>query len=306
MARHCNSRSRSLRVALQLFLVGASILAGRAEVKVGTWSPIYEGVELARGEADAAEARLQQVRAIRIDLRAPGIEFFTTPSNGDASLETTSETTSEFVQRHGVQVAINASFFSPCCTPGDKDLTGLAISRGEIVSPAVRYGPGDCVLAITKDNHARITHSRVGFRESDYWTAVAGSDIVLEGGIKTEIVKVAKNLVAHPRTAVGVSREGRYLILLVIDGRQSGYSMGATLSEVADWLQRFGAHDGLNLDGGGSTAMVRAEGKKLVVLNRPSGVGLGSSDVLAAVGGERVQRSNGNNFGVFAPPLPAK
>jgi exopolysaccharide biosynthesis protein len=179
------------------------------------------------------------------------------------------------------------------------------MSRGVVVSPPVRYGPGDCVLAITKDNRAKITRSREGFRETDYWTAVAGSDIVLEGGAKTDAIKGTRGEAVHPRTAAGLSDDGRYLILLVIDGRQPGYSVGASLGDLADWLVRFGAHDGLNLDGGGSTTMVRAEGDKFMVLNRPSGVALGSSDILEKLGRERAQRSNGNNFGVFAKPLPA-
>ncbi|MBI4623176.1 MAG: phosphodiester glycosidase family protein [Verrucomicrobia bacterium] len=267
--------------------------------------PIFKGVELAKGEADAAEPRLQQVRAVQVDLRDPDLELFTTPSNGEAPQETTSETTSEFVRRHGVQVAINASFFSPCCAPGDKDLTGLALSRGMVVSPAVRNGPGDCVLAVTKDNRAVITQSGAAFREADYWTAVAGSGIVLEAGVKPAVVTAPENVAAHPRTAVGLSRDRRFLILLVVDGRQPGYSMGATASELADWLLRFGAFDGLNLDGGGSTTLVRAEANKALVLNRPNGAARPVGD-----GAERgvdayALRSVGNNLGVFAKPLPA-
>ena len=294
--------------------IGALLLIGQwllgpavadAAIRIGPWAPIYRGVELAQGEADAAEPRLQQVRAVRIDLREPGIELFSTPANGDAPLETTSETTVEFVRRHGVQVAVNASFFSPCCTPGDKDLTGLAMSRGVVVSPPVRHGPGDCVLAITKDNRAVITKSGPAFREADFWTAVAGSGIVLEAGVKPAGVTAAENVAAHPRTAVGISRDGRYLILLVIDGRQPGYSMGATMSEVADWLLRFGAHDGLNLDGGGSTTLVRAAGEKAVVVNRPSGAAKPAGDGLENRVDARALRSVGNNLGVFAQPLPA-
>jgi exopolysaccharide biosynthesis protein len=58
-----------------------------------------------------------------------------------------------------------------------------------------------------------------------------------------------------PRTAVGVSANGRYVYLITIDGRQPGFSDGATLFETAEWLRRFGAYQGLNLDGGGSTTM---------------------------------------------------
>jgi exopolysaccharide biosynthesis protein len=151
-----------------------------------------------------------------------------------------------------------------------------------------------------------IRKSDATFREADYWAAVAGSGIVLQDGGKPEGVIAPANNPAHPRTAVGVSQDGRYLILLVIDGRQPGYSEGATLGEVADWLIRFGAHDGLNLDGGGSTTLVREERDALIVVNRPSGAArrpAGGDDQLARVRG---QRSNGNHLGVRARPLPAR
>lgn len=296
-------------------LMAAGVLAlaggeGRTAVEVGAWQATHQGIEWAIGTADAAEARRQQVRAVRIDLRAPGIEFFTTPDNGEAPLETMSETAAEFARRHRMQVAINANYFSPCCAPGAKDLGGLAISAGVVVSPPVREGPSDCVLAITRQNQAVIRKSDATFREADYWTAVAGSGIILQKGRKpareTAAGPAAGPSPAHPRTAVGVSQDGRYLILLVVDGRQPGYSEGATLEELADWLVRFGAHEGLNLDGGGSTTLVREEAGRIVVVNRPSGTARrppGGDDQPARLRG---QRSNGNHLGVKAAPLPAR
>ncbi len=58
----------------------------------------------------------------------------------------------------------------------------------------------------------------------------------------------------QPRTAVGVTADGRMLIV-VVDGRQGTYSAGMTLAELADLMQRLGARDAINLDGGGSSAM---------------------------------------------------
>jgi uncharacterized protein YigE (DUF2233 family) len=275
----------------------------RAEVKVGAWSPVFRGVEFAAGSADAAEPHRQEVRVVRIDLRTPGVELFATPSNGDAPLETTSETTAEFLLHHKLQVAINANFYAPCCTPGDKDLLGLAMSKGEVVSPPRGTGIGNVALVITRDNRAHIVQTPDEFPTQPYWTAVAGSSIVLVDGKRPEFPQTEFNKTAHPRSAVGVSKDGRYLFLLVIDGRQPDYSEGAPIEDVADWLKRFGAHDGLNLDGGGSTALVRADGDKSVTLNRPSGVALGSSENAGKAGAERQQRSNGNNLGVWAPPL---
>ena len=68
-----------------------------------------------------------------------------------------------------------------------------------------------------------------------------------------------------PRTAFGIDKAGRYIIL-VADGRQGYYSTGLTLQELAATMQKLGAVDAMNLDGGGSTALV-VKGK---VINRPS------------------------------------
>lgn len=70
---------------------------------------------------------------------------------------------------------------------------------------------------------------------------------------------------AGPRTAFGIDKAGRYIIL-VADGRQGYYSTGLTLQELAATMQKLGAVDALNFDGGGSTALV-VKGK---VINRPS------------------------------------
>ncbi|MFM7296384.1 MAG: family 10 glycosylhydrolase [Planctomycetota bacterium] len=68
----------------------------------------------------------------------------------------------------------------------------------------------------------------------------------------------------HPRTALGYAEDGR-LLLLVVDGR-SDASAGATLGELARELAARGAHEALNLDGGGSTTLV-VNG---LVVNTPS------------------------------------
>lgn len=295
---------QAIALVVGMIAVVAISLPARAEISVGPWTPIFQGIDYATGSADAKEPRVQQVRVVRVDLRHPNVELFTTPANGDAPQETTSETAGEFLARHNLQVAINANFFAPCCEPGDKDLTGLAISRGEIVSRPVSTGAaGTQVLAITRDNRARIAATERGFSTEGIWTAIAGSDWVLVRGEVVNQPATAFRTTAHPRTAVGVSQDGRYLFLMTIDGRQPGWSEGASTEELAAWLRRFGAYDGLNLDGGGSTTLVREEEGRPVVLNRPSGVALGSSDDGTTLGLQRVQRSNGNNFGVFAPRL---
>jgi exopolysaccharide biosynthesis protein len=80
----------------------------------------------------------------------------------------------------------------------------------------------------------------------------------------------------HPRTLLGTTRNGS-LILATIDGRQPGVTVGASFIEAAQFMRWLGAKQAVNLDGGGSTAMV--VGNKLV--NRPSdGVERGVGDAL--------------------------
>ncbi len=67
-----------------------------------------------------------------------------------------------------------------------------------------------------------------------------------------------------PRTAVGVTKDGN-ILLVVVDGRQQ-QSIGVTLLELALLMQEFGAVDAMNLDGGGSSEMV-VKGK---IMNKPS------------------------------------
>ena len=70
---------------------------------------------------------------------------------------------------------------------------------------------------------------------------------------------------------VGIASRGRRLLLITIDGRQAGYSAGTTNRESARVALELGATEAINLDGGGSTAMVVARGDgRFDVVNKPS------------------------------------
>ena len=63
---------------------------------------------------------------------------------------------------------------------------------------------------------------------------------------------------AAPRTAVGQRADGS-LVFYTIDGRKSGHSIGATMSQVAARLIELGCVTALCLDGGGSTTLTITE-----------------------------------------------
>lgn len=80
----------------------------------------------------------------------------------------------------------------------------------------------------------------------------------------------------HPRTAVGVVENG-HLIFVVVDGRNKGYSRGASLTELATIMHNLGCTKAYNLDGGGSSAMYW-DGH---IINQPSNGGeRNTSDIL--------------------------
>lgn len=84
----------------------------------------------------------------------------------------------------------------------------------------------------------------------------------------------------HPRTAVGVTQNGKTLYFVVADGRRTGVP-GLTLAQLGTFMKtRLNACSAINLDGGGSTAMWVGDH----VVNRPSdGVERKVGDHLAVV-----------------------
>ncbi|MEL7240094.1 MAG: phosphodiester glycosidase family protein, partial [Planctomycetota bacterium] len=74
----------------------------------------------------------------------------------------------------------------------------------------------------------------------------------------------------EPRTAVGVDATGRWLYLVVIDGRQPGWSGGMTLPQLADYMIALGCSDAVNLDGGGSSSFHAQSSDGEIFRNRPS------------------------------------
>lgn len=95
--------------------------------------------------------------------------------------------------------------------------------------------------------------------------AIGGGPVVLADGV-VKVRHCEEWLCGRaPRTAIGVTADGKVL-LMVVDGRRDRWSVGMTLKEEAKFLKSLGAVDAINLDGGGSSEMwINGE-----VVNRPS------------------------------------
>ncbi|MFD1831899.1 phosphodiester glycosidase family protein [Streptomyces desertarenae] len=101
-------------------------------------------------------------------------------------------------------------------------------------------------------------------------TAVGGRGVLVVDG-EPQNWDGRPNNTPAPRTAVGFSEDGTTLHVLTVDGRQAA-SGGVTLTELALMMDELGAHNALNLDGGGSSTLVAREpgSDALQVENSPS------------------------------------
>jgi hypothetical protein len=103
--------------------------------------------------------------------------------------------------------------------------------------------------------------------------AVGGFPVLLSRGQRSNTLDrdgAASFRGVNPRTAIGWN--ARTMWLVVIDGRQPTWSVGTTTAETADVLAALGADEALNLDGGGSSALVVRDARtgSVQVVNRPS------------------------------------
>ena len=162
-----------------------------------------------------------------------------------------------------VLAAVNADFFN--INDSDKiQPTGLMIQDGVELTPYYQFtGPDDpehgvrLFFGVTDDGEAMIgDENTYEERKDELYQAVGGRYLLVdEGKAQTYDGDISFETERAPRTAVGIREDGSVL-LVVIDGRNSGGSAGTTLVETADYMVELGAETALNLDGGGSSTAV--------------------------------------------------
>jgi hypothetical protein len=177
---------------------------------------------------------------------------------------------SSFVREYNCIAGINASPFDPVSGREGEARTnvGIVISEGiEVSPPAADY---DALFFFRDGSSAIASQSEIKDAEL-IENAIGGFRIVLEkGGLPERLTGMAApELPRHPRSAAGLSEDGKTLYLLAVDGRRLG-SRGATEAELGLLLKQLGAFKGLNFDGGGSTALaLRFLDGKVRTVNTP-------------------------------------
>lgn len=214
------------------------------------------------------------IHALVVDLAHPGVHIRATPYDERWS------TVTEYATHNHLAAATNGGFWG-----------FMQHAEGMTAGGGARWpdGEDDTVIgffAVTRGGTAWISAPEADDDEvaaARVGEAVSGQPmLVRDGRVDTPSLDAfdSANL-RHPRSSVGVSRDGKKVILIVVDGRQ-GHSHGMTLYELARMFVELGAASALNLDGGGSSAIFVAEEGGIV--NSPSGgrweakLGLGASE----------------------------
>jgi len=124
--------------------------------------------------------------------------------------------------------------------------------RGQAAAPLAALKPGDALTLTVKTDGL----------EAPVSTAVGGGPELLKGGQLLQDPEGTDP--RHPRTLAGYN--DREIIIVTVDGRQRGWSVGMKLGELGRLMQNLGCTEAINLDGGGSTTIwVRGS-----IENRPS------------------------------------
>ena len=235
----------------------------------------FDGLTLSRMES-VAPGMPQAIHVLAIDLTRPGIEFEVTAGEPTAGHGFRAQTTSEFLVRNRMSAAVNGSFFDPfkSGSPGGDDyyprsgdgvnVLGLSMHAGRIDSPPNNDPKINGSVCIRKPAAVSIVKGQACPPGTDEALA-AGPLLIAEGATQSHTYSMTAR---HPRTAFGLSADRKTAWMVVVDGRQLA-SAGATLPEMAEIFRRLGAAEALNLDGGGSTAMVIGDETPPRVVNVP-------------------------------------
>jgi exopolysaccharide biosynthesis protein len=237
--------------------------------------PNQPGSLVCRTEVRTTPRQLR-IYYLKIALNNPKLEVIALPGDdpdGPGPAESQLTKPADLFRKFHALAAVNANAFA-----GLND--GKAAADWYEGRPVDIYGlvaSGKNIISPVEKNRASFWIDNFG---KPHIGTPAASDSIVEAVadwfspllISSKIIPSVADQALHPRTALGFDDTGKWLLLVVVDGRQPGFSEGITLSELAQIFQSQGCSQSINLDGGGSSIMlVQEPGKDVRAINRPSG-----------------------------------
>ena len=214
------------------------------------WKAPFQGVRT----RDVVSGSLKIHMAV-VDLANPNVRLQTT---GEAQK---GRTTSQAARGANAELAINGDFF----TFATHRPSGLAKKEGRTWTGTETNFRGEPYLAFS-GQHAELRPA--GAKPPDWANnVVSARPLVLKNGRLVTDISPGNHPEKAPRTAMGISRDGRKLFMLSVEGTNGLRSSGMTAQQVGKLLKSLGAYQGMCMDSGGSATMyVKGRG----VVNHPT------------------------------------
>ena len=248
--------------------------------------------------------------AAKIDLSQEGLSVRVLSSND----KDRKDSPIQFLETTGARIVMNGGYFNSDKNPAQH--VGLLKTKGFLEEPAshsvirdseryfitrgalgIKYdGSIDIGWCSTKNdsifqwdkpitNRPGFPNPTIPFKSSKYWNvrdAIHAGPVLIHDGkinvtVEDEVFFNTPVAGIQPRSSIGYTKDNE-LIIMVVDGRQAD-SRGVYLEELAVMMMQFNCQEALNLDGGGSSAMV-ADSR---LLNRPAGR-TNQREVMSAIG----------------------
>jgi exopolysaccharide biosynthesis protein len=239
-------------------------------------APDQPGSLTCRTEIRTAPRPLR-IHYLKVALNNPKLEVMALPGedpDGPGPAESKLTMPIELFKKFHAIAAVNANAFAglnqdkntaPDWYEGRPvDMYGMVASGKKIISPTEKDRTAFWMDASGKPHIGKPTASDVVEEAVADWF----SPLLID----SKIIPDAQDKALHPRTALGFDAAKLWLLLVVVDGRQPGFSEGVTLYELAQILQEQGCGQSINLDGGGSSILlVQEPGKEIRTVNSPSG-----------------------------------
>lgn len=166
----------------------------------------------------------------------------------------------DYLDKHNGVVGINASGFQD---PGGTSMGGVL--TGQCVSAGEYWGSYNSKYTLIgfDDNNRLVVGGMENWEDYNIRDGMQYHPTLIIDGIK--VVADSAGWGLQPRTVVGQCKNG-VVLFLVADGRQPGYSLGATMEDCADVLLQYGAVTAGACDGG-SSSVIAYDGE---IINEPS------------------------------------
>lgn len=158
---------------------------------------------------------------------------------------------SSYIDKSGkyYKIAVSGDIAVKLAKPGEN----VAMPEGGYIV-AVPEKNASTIKEAFKEGTAVKLHMGENFPIDKIKTAVSGGGMIMKNGsYVSEGLQVSAKY-RNPRTAAGLSADGKKLIILAVDGR--GTSKGVNNQEMAEILKSYGATEAMSFDGGGSTTMI--------------------------------------------------